>query len=177
MTDLPDDLQELLAGMPSPREHHYGYAHQALPGLVFRVRPSAEQLEKMVSEGLFREFWDEVGGLIEGNRLSGEGLESCMRQRGELRAALVKLPPAEVDSEAHMVAVVSEPYTRFWFFTGHRIRYFTLEKGLAFDEASGLAGERTVLCEWTGQSHSNYGDGPEATMDAFAGAVFDLLGQ
>ena len=50
------------------------------------------------------------------------------------------------------------------------VRYFTLELGMNLDESA-----RTVLCEWQreehGPRHVNYGDGPDATEDAFLAAV------
>lgn len=49
-------------------------------------------------------------------------------------------------------------------------RYFTLEKGCTLDGAP-----RTVLAEWDQTSHSNYGDGPSPTVEAFARAIGDFL--
>jgi hypothetical protein len=38
--------------------------------------------------------------------------------------------------------------------------------------------ERTVLCEWTNDgTHANYGTGPEATLEALANALDELLNQ
>ena len=54
------------------------------------------------------------------------------------------------------------------------VRYFTLEKGQTID-----GGDRTVLCEWamhdTGPRHVNFGDGPDATAEAFLHAVTSQL--
>lgn len=47
------------------------------------------------------------------------------------------------------------------------VQYFTLEKGVNV-----LSGEdRTVLCAWDGETHTNYGDGPEASPGAFMECV------
>ena len=50
-------------------------------------------------------------------------------------------------------------------------QYFTLEKG--DDPTTGES--RTVLCAWEGDSHLNYGDGPEPTPEAFIAAVTQLI--
>jgi hypothetical protein len=47
-----------------------------------------------------------------------------------------------------------------------RGRYFTLEKGFSLSSEP-----RTVLAEWDMTSHSNYGDGPPATVEAFSAAL------
>lgn len=53
------------------------------------------------------------------------------------------------------------------------LRYFTLEKGLVFDDPPR---DRTVLCEWTRDgTHLNYGDGPEPRLEALIEAVRKLL--
>ncbi len=48
-----------------------------------------------------------------------------------------------------------------------RARYFTLERGIGWSDQP-----RTVFCEWTAEGqHSNYGDGPPATVPEFAEAI------
>lgn len=49
-------------------------------------------------------------------------------------------------------------------------RFFTLEKGFRLDGSP-----RTVLGEWTMDSHCNYGDGPAVSVPAFAGVITKLL--
>ncbi len=46
-----------------------------------------------------------------------------------------------------------------------KFRLVTLEKGFSLSNEP-----RTVLAEWANDSHANYGDGPEPTLDAFVGA-------
>ncbi|MCA9033962.1 MAG: hypothetical protein KDA91_02475 [Planctomycetaceae bacterium] len=84
---------------------------------------------------------------------------------------LVMPSPTEV-AEAYMVACVLMSHSgkpldaniRPDDVTG---RYFTLEKGFHMDGSP-----RTVLAEWDRQgSHSNFGDGPDVTVDAFLEAL------
>ena len=52
-----------------------------------------------------------------------------------------------------------------------RVLYFTLEKGV--DVMTGQ--DRTVLCAWDGETHVNYGDGPEATPEAFIERIEGMI--
>ncbi len=83
--------------------------------------------------------------------------------------AVIELPEPREMAEAFMVALVVPIDTSFKeppdanSITG---RYFTLEK-----EFSLTKDRRTVLAEWNMTRHSNYGDGPPATVEAFVAAL------
>lgn len=83
--------------------------------------------------------------------------------------AVIELPEPREIAEAFMVALVAlidtssnEPPDP----DSVRGRYFTLEKGFSLSSEP-----RTVLAEWDMTSHSNYGDGPPATVEAFSAAL------
>jgi len=46
-------------------------------------------------------------------------------------------------------------------------RYFTLEFS--------MPGNLPILCEWDGEGHSNYGEGPEPDAEDFVQAVQEYL--
>ena len=173
---MDDDLPDL-DDVKDPRTHHYGYAHQALPPLMLRQRPSPEDLRTLVGGGFFQAFWDQVGELVpDGERMSPVGLRAEYHQLDERGVALVQMPPVEAPVEAIFVAIVSRPVRWLWFLTRHEIRYLTLEQSVRIGEDGVFVeGGRTVLAEWTARGHDNYGDGPEPTIEAFLDAVRGLL--
>lgn len=87
--------------------------------------------------------------------------------------AVIEFPAPREPAEAFMVAVVApvdvdgEPLADTLKVTG---RYFTLEKGVTFTKEP-----RTVLAEWTDESHINYGDGPAARVVPFVAAIEKLM--
>lgn len=83
--------------------------------------------------------------------------------------AVIELPEPGGMTEAFMVALVvlidiesGEPPNP----EDVEARYFTLEQGFTLSNEP-----RTVLAEWDSQRHSNYGDGPEPTVEAFVRAL------
>ena len=83
-------------------------------------------------------------------------------------AIVIRMPPPQRTTEAYFVAVVlkidveedDQP-------ENPDFAYLTLEKGMNLDGS-----DRMVLCGWTGENtHDNYGEGPEATPEAFVAAV------
>ena len=94
---------------------------------------------------------------------------------GQYPCAVVEMPEPGDVAEAHFTALVTlidldEGLPE----EGATIpaRYFTLEKGATLDGQP-----RTVLAEWDETSHSNYGDGPEATLPAFVEAIGENIGK
>lgn len=88
--------------------------------------------------------------------------------------AILEFPPPEKMAEAFMVALVvfldlneGEPSD----LESVEARYFTLEKGFTSTNEP-----RTVLCEWTEESHLNYGDGPAPTVEEFIAALGNHIG-
>ncbi len=84
-------------------------------------------------------------------------------------SVVIQLPEPQETAEAFLVALVITMSASPQNATSNQqsvARYFALEKGFTLtDEA------RTVLAEWTTDRHSNYGDGPVATVDAFCQAI------
>jgi hypothetical protein len=94
-------------------------------------------------------------------------------QVGEFPAVLVVMPTPHFTTEAHMVCVIlNVPWDKIQQRPDKvEVRYFTLEKGRSLAAEAG----RTVLCEWEGERHINYGDGPEPTISAFLSRVAELV--
>lgn len=88
--------------------------------------------------------------------------------------AVIEFPAPEEMVGAYMVAAVAlvDVSSGDLSDVGEvKARYFTLEKGMP------IASEpRTVLGEWTASTHSNYGDGPPPTVEAFVEAIRAVLG-
>ncbi|MFO7562691.1 MAG: hypothetical protein R6X02_08600 [Enhygromyxa sp.] len=167
------DLDAVLGDIPRPRDQHYVFAHVVLPQVMSGHEPSRVDLAGQAADvEFFRTMWDELADLVEGEPIPNAGLEVTYRKADELEAMILTLPKAEVPGEAIMVAVVRRPVRRWLLFSGHALRYFTLELGLNLTDDLQLAGHRTVLCEWSKGGHRNYGDGPDAEVDLFATAVF-----
>ena len=87
--------------------------------------------------------------------------------------AVIEFPEPEQMTEVYMVALVvlvdpSSPTPPDP--SDLEARYFTLEMGFTLDDSP-----RTVLAEWTGDAHANYGDGPHPAVDAFASAIEEQL--
>jgi len=175
MSDEPEDfdLEAMLRALPQPRDHHYGFAHMALPSVVFALGASID-LERMAADlDFFRGLWTEAAQKMNADPLPHDGLGARYVRDGELDAVIVTMPEAQFASEAIMTAIVRRTTRRWLLFARRELRYLTLEVGVSMTEDGRLAGRRTVLGEWTQQpSHFNYGDGPPPAEDAFAQAAF-----
>jgi hypothetical protein len=172
-TDETEELGRLLAELPPAREHHYAFAHMALPEVVFHGKSSPDLATLAADVGLFRELWSLVGERVQGPRLSDDGLQTHYLQDAELDALVVVLPAPQCVAEAFMVAISRRRTRRWLVFPKTELRYFTLERGVSLSD-DGALGSRTVIGEWTAEPrHLNYGDGPPAAVEAFAAAVFE----
>ena len=88
---------------------------------------------------------------------------------GDFPCAVIELPEPKEMAEAFMVALVVRIETSSEQPPAPDevdARYFTLEKGFSMSSES-----RTVLAEWSTEGHSNYGDGPAPTVQAFVDAL------
>lgn len=155
-------LDEARRALP-PREHHYRFAHRALPHFA-RQRP--EELRRILTDPRAFEFlrylWDLIGkDLGPEKALPSVGLGCSLAEDTPQRTiAIVWMPEPVTPPEAWLAAVAFGPTV-----TG--LRYFTLERSF---------GQRTALCEWKADgAHANYGSGPGADADAFARAVVGIL--
>jgi hypothetical protein len=170
------DLDAMLRAVPGPRDHHYAFAHMALPSFAFGLEPSVN-LERMASDlDFFRWLWAAAAQKMGTDPLPDGGLGARYVRDGELEAVIVTMPEARFTTEAIMIAIVRKTTHRWLLFPRRELRYLTLEVGASITEDGRIdteKGRRTVLGEWTPQpSHFNYGDGPPPTAHAFAEAAF-----
>ena len=153
---------------PTTRPHYYFFAHRALRDAFFNSPHGFTRALLARKEELLQVIWNDLGDWAEENegtaaRLPPDGLALTVRQTNPLTVALIiSLPPPEQMVEAHFVGLIVGPEVT---------RYVTLERG----RDVGTGRERTVLCEWKGQVHANYGNGPDATVDAFASVLSGMV--
>lgn len=92
---------------------------------------------------------------------------------GDFPCAVIEFPEPKEIAEAHFVALVLPIDTSAGLpdvAERPKGRYFTLEKSITFG-----AGARTVLAEWSEDTHSNYGDGPPPNVAEFVAALTKLM--
>jgi hypothetical protein len=98
----------------------------------------------------------------------------CHRLRvGNFPCAMIEFPEPREMAEAYLIALVvlidtsiAEPPAT----TKVSARYFALEKGFTLSNEP-----RTVLAEWSANTHGNLGDGPVPSVEAFAAAIAQHL--
>ena len=184
--DISDDelLQELgFDGEPDLRSQMmYAFIHLAIRDAVMFNHPElTKQLDKVSKEKPFMpllHFWSKATMIVESNNMLDEEYEDEWMPFDEMhieqlttngnRISIVTFPQPSVSTEAYMVAIVhkeGEPLQ----YDGERgsARYFTLE----------YASHNTppVLCEWDGEEHLNFGEGPAPDTTAFLHAVQERL--
>ena len=83
------------------------------------------------------------------------------------------LPAPKGATEAYFAALVHRPQKKGLFSRqGPIARFFTLERSIDLADS----GPGSVLCEWTSSDiHSNMGDGPEPTLEAFFATVCNMI--
>lgn len=170
------DLDAMLRTVHGPRDHHYAFAHMALPSFAFGLEPSVN-LERMAADlDFFRWLWAAAAQKMGTDPLPDGGLGARYVRDGELEAVIVTMPEARFTTEAIMTAIVRKTTRRWLLFPRRELRYLTLEVGVSTSEEVDTGRRRrTVLGEWTPQpSHFNYGDGPPPTEHAFAEAAFAM---
>ena len=173
-----------------PRPLVYVFQHIVLPDAVFENHPELIRDLSTGSTAPLLHFWSkarthcERNGLLEPEdvddsdaSLAAEAAEDELidataihpRRRLGHTVYVVTMPLPEASPEAYLSGVVhrdDEPHE--YMATAPSSRYFTLELA--------APGERPLLCEWSRDGrHSNYGEGPEPEVDAFAEAVFERL--
>lgn len=160
------------------REHHYRFAHQALPQMAFADPNRAMGiLGGPDAVPFLNSIWQSVSeDLPAAQRLSPQGLRCATRSVDNYAVAIVVLPPAIEFTEAIFIALAYGPMGDSDEASQRSLRYFTLEVGFVLE---GDAAGRTVVGEWTSQpAHLNWGDGPPSDdPDAFLEAVRALLNQ
>jgi hypothetical protein len=157
------------------RRHHYQFAHLALRGVCagdpvrfFAIMGSSHQA------GLIRDIWSEVCERcdpLENTEILPDEIKVTCARLGVYPIILVEMPEVKAPAEAIYIAIVllsdkvfEAPPDEVDF------RYFTLELGEDLD-----GDVRTVLCEWSGDSHLNMGDGPAPDLEGFAAEVQKYL--
>lgn len=150
--------------MNEPRHQHYVFAHRYLPNLFFgdpvRFFGALESGGDAFLHWLWKRCESEAK---DGVVIPPTGLEAHLfRFDDETLCACITLPQPLGITEAYWVAAVyrpereTPPGARF-------VAFYTLEFGYDLDDEP-----RTVLGSWSADgTHSNFGDGPEASMDAF----------
>jgi len=173
---MGDAFDELLKSAGArPRDHHYTFAHTALPQVAFQDPLSVlSVLGSQDADAFLAELWSLVDRTLAEDGietdLSAEDLHVHRAGVGGRPCAIVQMPEPIAVTEAHFVAIVSlSTFKEIQAGDGHvEIRYFTLERGVSLERGE----PRTVLCEWTSDgTHANFGDGPPAELDAFIEAI------
>lgn len=154
----------------APRWHHYAMAHLALrsvglddPLLYLAVLASPDRDDFLKS--LFESVCERCDERAKPDFIASDIHVHAVRA-GVYPCAVVEMPTPRTTTEAFFTALVMliDPATSSLPEERKNVpaRYFTLEKGFSLDGTP-----RTVLGEWTTESHLNYGDGPEPTLESF----------
>ena len=153
---------------PSP---DYAFAHYALRQialaeplqfLAIAASPDAERFMDAVLQDVAEQFGRKTS-------FDATSIKIHLTRVNECPCAVIELPEPRETAEAFMVALVvpidisSQQPPQM---DSVESRYFTLEKGFSLSNEP-----RTVLAEWDTEGHSNYGDGPAATVDDFVAAL------
>jgi len=157
-----------------PRDHHYAFAHfvarqicEQDPLEFFGLVGSPEQ------EGFVAWLWQvteqQVGRPIADIDTSQLRVVTCRIH--DCPMIVFEMPEARAWVEALYVGIVLTRIPAVAEDTSDvAFRHFTLEL------SQGTGGASTsVLCEWAGESHRNFGEGPQATLEAFVAAVRERI--
>ena len=146
--------------MSKARGQYYAIAHQMLPGLFFQ--DPEKFIETMQTNGaeFLHYLWKKAGEYSKSNDQNAiRQFAVAVTPVGDTQIGIITLPTPKFTTEAFFVATVYRPTSSE---TPQYIRYITLEYG------EPLEGDpHTVLCEWQGDIHRNYGDGPKAQVELF----------
>lgn len=156
--------------------HHYIFAHQVMKHMAlsdparFLAILASEHARDFISD-MFNAICEKVGA--QSPEFAASDIRIHGRRVGGFPCAVIEMPEPKETAEAFFTATVLLADGQAPLPEGRPLpaRYFTLEKGYSFERRR----ERTVLCEWTTDSHLNCGDGPPATVDDFCLAIQDLL--
>ena len=158
---------------PSP---HYALAHHALrqlalenPLVFLAVLASPD-----AKEFLAKVLADVCEACDRQPTFSADEIKIHSIKVQEYPCVVLEFPEPRECAEAHMVALVlpaNEQQLRSKDSKSLSGRYFTLEKGFSLEGHA----PRTVLAEWTEQSHENYGDGPKVDVGALGNALAQIV--
>lgn len=149
------------------RTHNYEFVHVGLRQR-FLSAPSAtvEMIVDKPGSRWLKWFWRRpVGSNVAADLREPEGALNVHEHTIADRPALVvEVPAATRPPEAPLLAMLPPVDS-----TGDPARYFTLE-------ISAADPDQTTIAEWTDEGqHMNYGQGPDAQIEAFAAAVERFL--
>jgi hypothetical protein len=155
-----------------PRPHHYGFAHCTLPRALLTEQVGGTWMSLLAGPAgplLLRRVWQDVAAKLRAeHRLDDDGFAASVHQTTRDQVLVVlTLPPAVVELEAHLVAVVAQRES--W----SPRRYLTLEKG-----SNALTGAPAtyIAALHPPRGRVAFGEGPKPDEAAFAAAVCGHLG-
>jgi hypothetical protein len=173
--DDKDFIEKLLAE-PRGSRHHYEIAHCALREMCF-----ADPLYffSMIyndenRDDFLQRIWEIVCEQCDHTGpapfdITDLGLTSG-RVKG-LSSIIVSMPPPARTGEAYFVGIsLAMQLDEDEQPKDVNVTYLTLEKGKEMDGS-----DCTVLCAWEGEEHLNHGNGPEPTLEAFVGAMEEMI--
>ena len=148
MPKFPDD---------QARQHYYRFAHQVLPGLLFRSTEPfrGAALAGRADAGL-QKLWEDVAKRAGADSDAALSVRATVHECAGRAVALVTPPRPEHIAEAHFIAVVLDHADPSF------MRYVVLEHSWNTESEP-----RTVVGEWSQDgSHINFGDGPQPPDEA-----------
>jgi hypothetical protein len=171
------DVTSMMA--KEPRCAHYMFAHfglrqaaleEPLFYLAALASPDREKLLESVFESVV-EFCRQRENTKPDFTVND--LQVHCTRLGSFPCAIVEMPTPVAITEVYFTALVVLKELSVEMPRSENVpaRYFTLELGFNVEDSS----SRTVLGEWSKDSHSNYGDGPAPTVDGFTSALTELL--
>ena len=139
------------------------FAHRVLPGEAqVNARVIIEAAERGTATRSLAMIWDHVGAhLAPDRRLPSTVLSGSFHELSDAQVALIRFPPAEHATEAHLAAIVlprSQP--------DGPARYIVLEHSWTPDDQP-----QTMIGEWADGKHLNGGHGPAPEEAAFLAMV------
>jgi hypothetical protein len=152
-----------------PRAHHYLFAHQVLPSMVWDQGIKFIYRCKELDNNQWVEIWDDLGKPLEDTEgessVSSEGLSAKYIESEKYIGIAITFPEPLHPPEAYFAYIVSKRPSFFSF--RNKVRYFTLELMQSFKLNSRLV----VICEWENGVHRNYGEGVEPELENFVNYV------
>jgi hypothetical protein len=158
---------------PEPRAHLYVFAHRALPTLGLQhAKQMLGALGGPKCSDFLMEVWNDIAtNLKPEERMKFPEIACSIKRQGNYLLATIHFPAPLGMTEPHFSAFVFGPIKEDGPLDYLGVRYLILEHSWSLE----TAGPRTVLGEWTKESHLNYGDGPAASVEAFEAAVWKAV--
>lgn len=146
---------------------NYALAHLALKSIALG---SPLQFLAIVASPDSKNFFDSIiDDIVEqmgcSKSFDSSEIQVYNQRVNDFPCAIIKFPDPQKITEAHMVAVIAEVNLNEGFPKNPdsvQARFLTLEKGYSESDQS-----ITVLGEWSGGTHLNFGEGPEPSIEAF----------